>query len=371
MATVADQMATAIDRKDETERFANTEEDEVLAAYGDDESDASDASDASAKEVVEQSDHGQDEQSDQADQSEQSDQADDDGEEVPEESEEESDAIDTTESDPDSPNTQAELTEEQFPLTIRLADPTGKQRDLTFETLEDYQTFVDNADNLTKAWAATHERNRKLKAERMAVDEWRKKMEDAEAPKRPGDIDLSKLDPNEESYDPKAGLSELKSYLTQVVQWADRVATTPAPNEPADPIDALKNEIAEAERQWFESQTLTEDERARVEAKAEELAIERMNELKARGRTVRPEFDVPDIYDRARREVLGAPKPPTPDPSKSVRDVIRVTTVAKNRSKTAPKKSRTNAPAREVDPFSDDVSQKEFDRLLAEGKIDI
>lgn len=278
--------------------------------------------------------------------------------------------------------TDIEVTE--FPITLQFGDKA-----ITFDTEDAYNTFVENAENQSKAWGAIHDRNRKDKAEVIAeqqrvaaiereLAELKAARAIAAAPVKPTPPDLTLLDPDSPNYNPKVGLAQQAKFNADTLAYlegktAEKAA--PAPPDPNEtPVAREQREIREAEDRWrADHADITDAQRAEIDRVTIRIATERMAELARTNRTIRPEFDVPDIYDRAYREVTGKEAArKQADPKESVKSVARVIRIATARAKSAPKASKASPPVEPSipdDPFSDDVSPADYKRLLAAGKI--
>ena len=269
------------------------------------------------------------------------------------------------------------------PEQIEIGTPEGTKV-LKFESEEDYLTWAASAENLTKAWSATHERNRALNAEReqfqtertdltRQLAEAQSKLQEASSVLDPGDFDYSTMDPNSDSYDQGAFVklqthqAAKEAYLKQEIQsarTANSVATTPA---------TPTNEFDTEHTKWFADIEVTDAQRAEIENTANRIATEHRDALNARNATVRAEVDVPLVYNAAYKEVMGQERVAREtDPSTSVKETARVFRVAQRRAKTSPKPS-TSAPPPEsqtvVDPMSDDMSMEDFDKALSTLEI--
>lgn len=283
-----------------------------------------------------------------------------------------------------TPATEIEVAE--FPITIQFGD-----KSVTFNDEDSYNTFVENATNQSKAWAAIHDRNRKDRAEAIAeqqrvaalereLAELRTQREKSTAPAKPTPPDLTLLDPESPNYNPKVGLAAQAKYNADMLLYlegktsAPTLAPTVDPNE--TPQAREKREIDETEQKWLtdHASDLSNEQLLTLDETVKRLAKERIANLAKSGKSLRPEFDVPDLYDRAFKEVTGKEAVrKQADPKESVKTVSRVIRIATERAKAAPKQTKAAPPVEESipdDPTNDDsISPARHRELLRAGKI--
>lgn len=303
-----------------------------------------------------------------------------------EDEQEQSDGDDESPEDEESSKTvtdTADTEEQSEPGEFSIAFEDGRY--VNFDTAEERDEFLESVPNLSKWHQKLHQRGNELNKREAALQnerrewekriaeyqEWQQKQADS-LPPEPVEPNYDLNDPNNDLYDPKAFSEQLKQFNKQQREYnkallAREVSKVKGDGKPKATPPPTVEQLDAAEKEWLTSQKIADDKRDSILDVATPMYQERIEFLKKRGGVFLVD-DLTEILNKAKSQVLGK-KAKAKD---SVQDsrAVKSLRVASKRAQSAPKKTPKAQPdSGNVDPWSDDVSPSEFEKLLREGKV--